>query len=380
MRPRPRIVFCTGCKGRLEHLREVYLDNVIFNYHTYPNSSFVLLDYNSTDGLEAWCHQELQELIDAGVVRYLQERTRRHWNMAHAKNVAHLAASGDIVCNLDADNRAVPDFASHLADLFESGIQVVTAPSPRLRRTWDTAGRIAIYRNDFVRLGGYNEDFTGGYGLEDYEFLVRAERAGLRLASWNDRYDAAISHDDATRSRHLGLSWQASLAESRRVASQTESSVATVANQGICWGFAEVSEGSARFATGPHSPALHPPIATEATIMAESRMRSRLIAKRQAMSDYHTRGNAAGGLGELTLYLRFRRGLLGEIEIEQASFDCASDELAVMAGILTRLLETMCLATARYLQPSQLVGRLCDDDESAQVVLNAFHKALANYA
>src|SRR5580704_1798101 len=63
--PRPRISFCISCRGRLHHLRRTLPQNIADN-RDYPNLEFVLLDYNSTDGLGEWVRHELSEEIASG--------------------------------------------------------------------------------------------------------------------------------------------------------------------------------------------------------------------------------------------------------------------------------------------------------------------------
>ncbi|KKL80749.1 hypothetical protein LCGC14_2001600, partial [marine sediment metagenome] len=48
-----KISFCTTCMGRLYNLKETLPKNIEANGE-YPNVEFVILDYNSSDGLGDW--------------------------------------------------------------------------------------------------------------------------------------------------------------------------------------------------------------------------------------------------------------------------------------------------------------------------------------
>ena len=67
--PRPGISFCISCRGRLHHLRRTLPQNIADN-RDYPNLEFILLDYNSTDGLGEWVKHELSEEIANGQLNY----------------------------------------------------------------------------------------------------------------------------------------------------------------------------------------------------------------------------------------------------------------------------------------------------------------------
>ena len=98
-----KISFCTTCKGRLEHLKQTLPAN-IEACKGYPNTEFVILDYDSRDGLEQWIKDNFQEEIKSGLVRYAKLDGATDFKMAHAKNMVHRLATGDVLCNVDADN------------------------------------------------------------------------------------------------------------------------------------------------------------------------------------------------------------------------------------------------------------------------------------
>lgn len=54
---------------RLFHLKKTLLKNIKNNI-TYPHLEFVLLDYNSQDGLEEWVVENCKEYLENGILKY----------------------------------------------------------------------------------------------------------------------------------------------------------------------------------------------------------------------------------------------------------------------------------------------------------------------
>jgi hypothetical protein len=205
-----KISFCTTCKNRLEHLKQTLPANLRDN----PDGEgyeveFVLLNYGDDQGLDDWVKEtaEIRDAIEAGRLIYAKSE-QPVFRMAHAKNMAHRLATGDILCNLDADNFTGPHFAAALADFFKKYPESVINPSHRISRAFPPEergffGRIAIRRSDFERLGGYDERFEG-WGYEDTDFTRRARLIGLRFYRFeNLEYLRIITHSNEMRAANL---------------------------------------------------------------------------------------------------------------------------------------------------------------------------------
>lgn len=171
----PSVTFCTTCMGRAHHLRETLKKNILDN-QDYPHVDFVILDYNSRDGLKEWLFQTHGALIKSGKIKYYQTTEPRHFYFSHAKNVAHKLAIGDILCNLDVDNFTGPSFAAFLVKKFREN------PHCFIHAPWNNhegaAGRIAILRRHFLLVKGYDEKMIG-FGYEDPNLIVRLINLGL---------------------------------------------------------------------------------------------------------------------------------------------------------------------------------------------------------
>src|SRR5258706_4595904 len=170
-----RLSFCTTCMGRIKHLKDALPANLIQN-QLHAAIEFVVLDYSSPDGLRDWTKETLQEHLCTGRVVYYSVTGFQYFHHAHAKNIAHRLARGEIVCNLDADNFTGFGFAQYLIDAFSSDKPVLLRSPRGIKGTF---GRIALRKIDFEAIGGYDERMDCGWGFEDTDLVKRAVMAGI---------------------------------------------------------------------------------------------------------------------------------------------------------------------------------------------------------
>jgi len=233
-----KVSFCTTAMNRLHHVRETLPKNIEANVGT-AAVEFVLLDYASNDGLADWVRSEMAQHIKAGLLLFARADGYKEFFMAHAKNLALRLASGSIVCNLDADNFSGPGFAEHLATQFrQRGRIIMRAEGPR-----GTGGRIALRREDFVSMGGYDERMAHGWGYEDCDLYKRARAIGLKAVGIpaNSPFLATIRHSQAERTKHYQQK-DPHVSEKRHQWPSNESlrRKEYLANQGKRWGAGHV--------------------------------------------------------------------------------------------------------------------------------------------
>lgn len=234
-----RISFCTTAMGRLDHIRQTFLRNIA-DSDNYPAAEFVLLDYGSLDGLADWVRFEAMELIERGKLVYLRLDGVERFHHAHARNVCFLAASGPVVCNVDADNFIPRGFAWHLNERMSR--------HPRAMGYFDraprgTAGRLAMFRDDFLSVGGYDESLFG-WGFEDHDLRDRLRHNGCQARFLDRRFAAAIQHPDARRVEHLGEAEQdrrATDTRNLRISARNIAAGRFTANVGRTWGAARLT-------------------------------------------------------------------------------------------------------------------------------------------
>jgi hypothetical protein len=117
-----------------------------------------------------------------------------YWRVAHAKNLAHMMATHRILCNLDADNWVRPGFSLMLSNLVDG--DRMARPVQRTDRRAGGDGRIAMTREAFTILGGYDERMER-WGYDASDIKARAEAAGMTLMDIT--VDEFMDHDDNLR-------------------------------------------------------------------------------------------------------------------------------------------------------------------------------------
>jgi len=169
-----KISLCTTCMNRLENLKITLPANIKSN--SYPNTEFVVLDYNGQDNVGDWIKKEMMEHIESGKLMFLRTEEPIYFSMPHAKNIVSLAATGEIINSVDADTFAKNNFAEFINRLAnEQPEKAIFAKSRQLLR-----GRLGFWKKEFIELGGYDEILMG-YGHEDADLLHRSWMMGKKL-------------------------------------------------------------------------------------------------------------------------------------------------------------------------------------------------------
>ena len=189
-----KIGFCITCMNRTHHLKETLIKNIEDNY--FPDDvEFVLLDYNSSDDLEEWVRGYLTHYIDIGILAYYKICTPTTYMRSHSRNIAFRLSDAKIVCNLDADNFLGKGFAEFIINEFnkEKNIFYTSIVVDNI------FGRVCVLKNDFVKIHGYNEAFTG-YGYEDCDLFNRLRKIGLEQKEfYKTEFYRSVDHSDEER-------------------------------------------------------------------------------------------------------------------------------------------------------------------------------------
>jgi hypothetical protein len=190
--------------NRLHHLSITLPQNVLDNNDYFP-LEFVILDYHSSDGLQQWVYDHLKDHLATGRVVYYRTTEPVTFHRSHSRNLAFKLGTGDILCNLDADNFTGAGFAAYINELFMQHENIFLTPIDFARKMNgfnplpDTLGRICVRRDAFYAVRGYNEAMET-HGFQDYDFANRIEMAGSeRLIIDRPAFLQAITHDDNER-------------------------------------------------------------------------------------------------------------------------------------------------------------------------------------
>ncbi len=204
-----KLSLCTTCMGRTHHLKQTLPRNLadLVDWSRPDAVEMVVLDYSSPDDLATWITTDpaLQPYREAGILRFARTAGQAFFRHSHAKNMAHALATGDYVCNLDADNFVGAGFADYLREVFERRPNAIVATSRLDSRLNEGAykgsmGRIALSAENFARLGGYDEINFKGWSGEDTDLLIRAVKRGLRPVLIKNRdHLRVVPHTDLER-------------------------------------------------------------------------------------------------------------------------------------------------------------------------------------
>ena len=189
-----KISHITTCKSRLDHLKQT-LPTVA----SQPEVESIVVDYGCPDGTAAWVAANLPQ------VKVVRVPDATNFHLARARNLGAAMATSPWLAFFDADIAWAPTFAGHLIARLEPGCFFRASPM-----SFETWGSVVCSRNDFNRIGGYDEAF-GGWGGEDDDLDRRLKMAGCRQAAFDGRLITEISHGDDLRMQHYQIknkSWQ----------------------------------------------------------------------------------------------------------------------------------------------------------------------------
>jgi len=242
-----KISFCVTCMNRLYNLKETLPVN-LKNEAGYPFLEFVVLDYNSQDGLGEWVKNNMMEHIESGRVSYYRTDEPKYFSMSHSRNIAFKVATGDIVLNLDADNYtaknwAEPQLESHsyylnrMANEAE-GRKIIFAKGKRSMH-----GRVGFYKDEFINdLGGYDENLLG-YGHDDHDLVHRAWALDYSMYWWsNHPYCGRIKTTNSERNANMKRRWKTTERENIVKSAENIKNKIFKANSGNHWGKAKLTK------------------------------------------------------------------------------------------------------------------------------------------
>lgn len=183
--------------GRLSHLQQTLPISL-----SHENVEVILVDYSCPELCREWAKQTFPSEIQSGKLKVIHVPGKNTFHPSHAKNVAHVHAQGQILINADADNFIDDTYLAKCVDIFDNKLLDLIFPA-----LWDVktacsgmVGRIAIRRQVFHALGGYDEEMNG-WGQEDHDLVGRTIAMGLGTATIAHEFLNVIEHDNTLRVR-----------------------------------------------------------------------------------------------------------------------------------------------------------------------------------
>jgi glycosyltransferase involved in cell wall biosynthesis len=244
--PEQFISVCTTCMNRLRDLRITLPKNIEDNA-SYLNAEFILLDYGSVDGLLEWVTQEMRPHLESGRLRYYRTK-QDYFRPNHSRNTTFRLARGKIITNVDADNFMHPGFLKRINQCASlRNDRLIILPESFLKPGSDRLilrGRFAIYRDDLIRLGGFDEDLDNGYSHDDVNFVFRALLNGFYVARFEDLYlRDRLTTSDAERAQHVRTkSFEGVKIENARKTAERLGRCELLVNRGREWGVSKFEQ------------------------------------------------------------------------------------------------------------------------------------------
>jgi hypothetical protein len=198
-----RISFCTVSMNRLFTLKQSLPAN-LEAMQDQLNVEFLLLDYNSTDGLEDWIRNTCSKHISRGLLSYYKivDPKPVFFSHSHSRNIAFRLAAGDILCNVNADYYVGHGLPEYVRSRIVGGKKVALISNID-KVDKDNLGRICMRKTDYLAVGGFDEQFNG-YGYEDIDLSMRLKMAGVNLKYLPESfYKEFVIHEDIRRVENM---------------------------------------------------------------------------------------------------------------------------------------------------------------------------------
>ena len=195
----PFFSICTACMGRLEQLKQTLPMSL-----SHDDVEVILVDYSCPEHSGDWAEQTFPEEIRSGKLKVIRVPDRKEYWRSHAKNISHAYTRGSILINADADNFINNAYLQACKKLFEedSDIQItIAAPWDIQTASYGMYGRIAIRRDAFRDLCGYDEDMCG-WGYEDNDLIDRAKAMNFKIDYIPHKLLKLLEHGDDLRTRY----------------------------------------------------------------------------------------------------------------------------------------------------------------------------------
>jgi glycosyltransferase involved in cell wall biosynthesis len=224
--------------NRLHHLKETLIENIPL-VEKFDNVELIILNYGSTDGMHYWCKDNLKNQINSGRVKYFYTEKPKQFLHSHAKNIAHKKANGDILINLDADNYIVEGYIEFVLECFEKQNCIIASPPLDHFGKPGCFGKIAVKKQTFYEIGGYEEKIDYGWAWEDNHLINRILwNYGIPIIMTDSKLCKTIEHDDEDRIKYCkGKNMEHNKQLTMNMLQESNLKKEYVANKNNSWGY-----------------------------------------------------------------------------------------------------------------------------------------------
>ena len=181
--------YCISIMNRLHQIKETLRVNID---NSTDNSEFVIVDFNSNDGLKDYIYNNFQDEILNNKLKYIFTDKVKYWHASICKNTTHMHAKGKYLVNLDCDNFIGNKGDELILNIFSENEDNIIISQTNNIVSSGNGGRISISKDNFIKLGGYDESFYP-MGYQDYDLIERAKKFGLKYINVNKNNNAIFN-------------------------------------------------------------------------------------------------------------------------------------------------------------------------------------------
>jgi hypothetical protein len=121
----PFFSLCTSCMGRLSHLKVTLPLSL-----SHESAEVLLVDYSCPERSGDWAERAFPAEVGTGKLRVIRVGGRAEYHSAHAKNVSHARARGEVLINADADNLITKAYLERCREVFDDPLVQLAGPAP----------------------------------------------------------------------------------------------------------------------------------------------------------------------------------------------------------------------------------------------------------
>lgn len=181
-----KLSFCITCKNRFHQISRTLPVNLQDNQAQSDEIEFVLVDFESNDGLQEWVAANFAKELASGYLKYFFTDALPAWHASTAKNTAHYFATGTILTNLDCDNYTGVNGGLFVLRQFETFGDNLLLHQYSGDIMDGSFGRISTRREHFHHVGGYDQRFFP-MSYQDIDLMERLKAYGVVYQQVSDR-------------------------------------------------------------------------------------------------------------------------------------------------------------------------------------------------
>ncbi len=184
----------TTCKGRLSYLQQTLPGMV-----AQANAECIVVDYGCPQEAARWVADHFP---DVTIVKVDDDPG---FNQCRARNLGAAAGSASVFCFVDADIMLDRQFGAWISQNCPEKTFLRAQPV-----TMDTWGTFACRREDFRRVGGYDEIYEG-YGASPEDLYLRLAHAGSVERMFPAALISSLPNSESERTAHYATKnrwWQ----------------------------------------------------------------------------------------------------------------------------------------------------------------------------